>query len=596
MYSSVFTPIFGYLNHISDVYQLASCSRESLRSYRGLNVWRLTELVSRKSERLRVFLNFYKHLPAQGSPAWLESKRGNDRLPPTWGGSEIGTLMEQNPYQRPKDLFATKLGMNKFNGNTATRWGNLFEEVAFQITDYLFQTHTYETGSIPGLRDEAGNVIQSYSPDRLGVIDKECFYSRIAALMSNPSLPLLANEQATELLVLMEGKCPLTRVPNDEIPAQYAFQPRLGAATIPITDICLFVDAMFRKCKVADFGINMNYDEEFHRKGGVDSCPLLAGFIGIYREHAASNRATPTTMSVKSETLEHRIVGELRARLVVQLSSPGSDFHRIFAGGVPDLSWVCPLCVLCDRYLETIYTELTEEGLELVGINDTRIIVETVRSYLPEAPRELIEGIVEVNYQQSQRVFSSGYHIDAGEYGIDYGACSERDFAIMLIKVIGDRFVTGGYKAYYSPGIYPSPKWQKYFPQAQCFVDDSEEEETRPRKWLWRSLRTYLDWCAREGHQPVGILPWKLFKISYIPVEKETGFLDSVREKIVEAAQLVQKIKDSGNIEDEFNRVFPSRRRVTTRTAVETSESTGVKTIASDCLAEFMDTFNAAGI
>ena len=48
-----------------------------------------------------------KHLPDQGTAEWLELQKKY------FGGSEIGTLLGLNPYQKIRKLIATKVKMIK---------------------------------------------------------------------------------------------------------------------------------------------------------------------------------------------------------------------------------------------------------------------------------------------------------------------------------------------------------------------------------------------------------------------------------------------------------------------------------------------------
>src|SRR5271165_818346 len=229
--------IFNYIDDIIIIYKFSSISKATLQIYRDADLVRLIELRVPACEKLQIFLNFYKYLPPQGTLAWKLYRIGNATRPPVIGGSEIGTLLELDPYKTPVQLLESKLGLSDFVGSTATRWGNLFEDMLFNITDTIFGIKSYETGSIPGLRSLDNTVMTSYSPDRLGVISKHNLINGVKQSNSiNKITPKLGKvELPPQIIVLFEGKCPLTRMPLSEIPRQYTAQPLVGACTIPIT-------------------------------------------------------------------------------------------------------------------------------------------------------------------------------------------------------------------------------------------------------------------------------------------------------------------------------------------------------------------------
>jgi hypothetical protein len=239
---------------------------------------------------------------------------------------------------------------------------------------------------------------------------------------------------------------------------------------------------------------------------------------------------------------------------------------------------MAPLCVLCDRYLEIIYNELIDEGVhdltKLNRENENNLVVEVVQSYIPSVYPDLIIGAIEANFVQSQRMLSNNYS-DLGT--TDYGEGEERDLAILLKKVIGDRFVKGGYKAYYPPEFYMGDTLETFadtqpptLPHIKAVAGDpSEPLKLRPRKWLWKSVGEFTKFCHRENHRMVGIMPWKLFKICYIPMVKDPHFLGKVISKLTEASKLVDEIRQSSDVRAEFEVRFPPSKRMLARRAEE---------------------------
>jgi len=538
----------------------------TLSVYRKLDVLDLCRLVSTPEEMLQVFVNFYKHKPPQGSLQWKKDKEGSIHLPPTIGGSEIGTVLKINKYQNIKQLIASKLGLTKFSGNVATRWGNLFEDVLFGITDVLFKTRTCETGSIPGIKDDKGNVIQSYSPDRIGVITRKDFIQTIkdvSKIMDIKPHGKVPNKE--KLIVLMEGKCPLTRIPTSSIPEQYTLQPQLGAATIKIVDTCLFVDGMFRKCSISDFGLSPDHDNNFH-KVSEPATAAIAGFIGIYRKENTTNEEVPAGTCQNIDN----IISDLKMSVLSDVSEPGSDFYGVDPHSINNLM---SLCVICDRYLDTVYNNY-DDSIYLNKKDEESITISVLKKLIiDEEHHHLIDLIVpdalSANYKQSEYRNSEGYKIDNA--GIDYGYADITTFSGMLRDVIDNRHTDDGCKAYYPEAFYVDERLKPSFTGEQNYQDVSENDSIRPKKWLHRNVRKYTDWCRDNGCVSVGIIPWKLFKLSYLPSAIIPNFIETAKPKILEVVNVIESIKQLARdvepsqaadiIRDEFEKRFPTKRR-----------------------------------
>ena len=496
---TIYSLIFKYLKSITDVYSLSQCNTITLRAYRATDVWYLTTLTGSPQEKLAIFLRFYLHLPAQGSPKWLEFRSGAGHRPPTFGGSEIGSLFGVNQYQSKEQLIATKLQITKFEGNTATRWGNLFEEVLFGVVDYLYSCKTYETGSIPGLRDTNGDVIQSYSPDRLGIVGKSNFISMTKMLDPNLIIDKIVKPLPDELIVLMEGKCPYSRVPDGKVPKQYSLQPLLGACTIPIVDVCLYVDGMFRLCSLADFYLSDG--------------DLAIGFIGIYEKTGPKRefkgygeKSEKDDEKVAKEKMikeaKSKMSQELRTLIVENIQSPGSDFYELPL----KMRSIMSLCVLCDRFLGILYDQHLDWAQIMSRIDEEEVVVEVLSELVgkPRSVKMIIPDALQANYIR-------GADYDTTFAGIDYGSFSGGQFASMLKNVIDNRFTDSGYKAYYPDCFYVAERVRGHFPQtAKFYQDPSLPELQRCKKWLYKNLREYTQWCSKNEMRSIGYVLWKM--------------------------------------------------------------------------------------
>lgn len=217
-----------------------------------------------KHEQVRLWFQYYDYLPKQGTQAWVRNRYGGDvdvemrevlaamgvhRMRPTIGGSEIGTLLGENPYSDKYSLIEDKVVGRSFDGNLFTRWGHIFEPIMDAYTCKRFNTELYETGAVPGMYHN-GVPIFMYSPDGVGVVQAQY-------------LQPLTDIPIQDSVVMFEFKCPFSRVPNGDVPPQYRSQPLSGMCAIDICDCAVFGDAMFRKCSVAQLSTS-GIDTELH--------------------------------------------------------------------------------------------------------------------------------------------------------------------------------------------------------------------------------------------------------------------------------------------------------------------------------------------
>ena len=217
---------------------------------------------------LNDFCKDFLYMPEQRSKEWLALRLDS------FGGSEVATLVGRNTYMNVEKLIKQKIGITKFNGNTATRWGNLFEPITQKWTEMIFHMKKpiFElgsvTGPIKGLR---------YSPDGLGVV-------KLSYENGTPEL----------FIILFEFKAPFSAMPQGKIPDHYLCQVLTGMMNIPVADYIIFVSNYYRKCALADLDFHNKYDTTFH-KGDLtrtkqkamkkimgDSGPLSFGAIFLY--------------------------------------------------------------------------------------------------------------------------------------------------------------------------------------------------------------------------------------------------------------------------------------------------------------------------
>jgi hypothetical protein len=227
---------------------------------------RLIEARDLKLSDVRAFILANKNLAPQGSEEWLKTRQS------IVGGSELSILIGKNPFSSIADLVASKCGLSKFVNNVATKWGNIFEELTRIITQLMFipdislsEECIYETGSLEGIIPH-----HRFSPDGLTVV-----------------ICKKANGELVPIIALLEFKSPLSSIPAGVIPPYYLPQVKAGLCDIDMTEMGLFINNMYRKCTLAQFGNNPEYNRNFHvsdlKKKVTVQEPLAIGILGIYQ-------------------------------------------------------------------------------------------------------------------------------------------------------------------------------------------------------------------------------------------------------------------------------------------------------------------------
>ena len=199
-----------------------------------------------KAEVLDNFIKANQHLAKQGSAEWLEQKQY------TIGGSQIATVLGINKYETPESLVKSKAGMLPFKKAAPLWFGNLMERCVEQYVDLAWGAKVVETGSLTHT-----NPCISYSPDGLCVIEKKkikCIFSKLDfSLIQSTSM----FDPSDDILALMEFKSPYMRRPvHGKIPEYYIPQPQLGMCVIPIAEVSIFVECVFRFCSREDLYTN----------------------------------------------------------------------------------------------------------------------------------------------------------------------------------------------------------------------------------------------------------------------------------------------------------------------------------------------------
>jgi len=183
----------------------------------------------------------------------------------TVGGSSLATIQGINPFSTIENFVSERLGLRKFKGGIQPQWGNLFEDVIKRVVEYDHKcTILGEDLYIPGGMNNPG---LSYSPDGLAVIKLPI------TIRTAYSLP-------EETIVLLEFKCPYSRIPEGKVPKYYIPQVKMGLELLEFPTIGLFVEGVFRRCTWQQLGFDPECDQLLVKT--KTSNPLAIGIIGVY--------------------------------------------------------------------------------------------------------------------------------------------------------------------------------------------------------------------------------------------------------------------------------------------------------------------------
>jgi len=251
-----------------------------------------------KTHQIEEILEEYKDAPKQGTEEWFRQRTGI-------GGSEMAIITGDNKYSTIIDLIRNHTGLSKFEGNIFTQWGCLFEEQIKNIVEIIMDCPIHEIGSVQGSIQH-----HRYSPDGLATMKLLVGTDQKYKSHANMYQVLTGNEANIKNMtvlhdyvnVLMEFKCPASRIPDGSIPKEYLPQIKSGLCDLLFCDVALFVNAAFRKCSYRDWKPNNIYDKEYHKsdcskiKAQIVNAkftkPLAIGGIGLYIPLADTIRNT----------------------------------------------------------------------------------------------------------------------------------------------------------------------------------------------------------------------------------------------------------------------------------------------------------------
>lgn len=220
----------------------------------------------------------------QRTPEWVERKLT------TVGGSSIATLMNLNRFESIGSFILGKIGLgDSYTANTATAWGNMFEEIIQEVVEANYDTKIVGTD----IYIEDGNI--GLSPDGMGIVTQLTHHEIGGG--GNDGSDTAAVEhwiQASCRKVLFEFKCPYSRLPTKDAPPYYVPQVQLSLEHIrandtPLLDIGILAEGVFRICTLADLSDDTVHNQTINKslyqkeyKPPVNPRVIAMGIIGLY--------------------------------------------------------------------------------------------------------------------------------------------------------------------------------------------------------------------------------------------------------------------------------------------------------------------------
>jgi hypothetical protein len=459
------------------------------------------------NQKLKNFIELNKNLAVQGSTQWLNERKH------IIGGSEISVITGENRFTTLESLIAQKIGLTHFNGNKATRWGNLFEDVTELMFKSIFLPDgtIYNTGSI----QHKDIINHKYSPDGLCIVK------------------YLENGKCVKKITLLEFKSPMSTVPNGKVPKYYLPQVKAGMCTIDIVDRSIFVNNMYRKCslKHLDFSIKYNNfsDTAIKLKNIEDT--IANGIILFYLPEENLDKFNELFKEFERQKRED-------AELLSQYEEIEPEFNS--------LALYFENMNECD--MKNYDTDSIDECDKDVKSDS---ILRNIKSVIKSFNHDLNKSNLNKDYKKL----------------IDLGKIDEELFEEFLTLYKPDKDSSIFSVKYIKPQLNRKVFEEKLnlktlnlkISDELKYVKEAKYLNTIIKKYNYKNtINNFMNKCEKTNNIPIAVLPWKLFKSDIIIVEKEENYLNDLKDKIDNTVNIIKEILKEENIEEKFIEIFPN--------------------------------------
>jgi len=522
-------------------------------------------------KRVDNYVNLFKYGPQQGTHDWVRSKKR------TIGGSEMATIMGLNKYSSIQQLVAQKVGLQGFAGSVKTRWGNLFEPVIQTIVEWDLDTKIMgEEISIPGIVQN-----QSYSPDGIGVVETETTitwmeeaYNGLDSLGREGTTAKVQKQKTViePAIALFEFKCPFNRLPNGKIPEYYEPQVKTGLDTIrdnfgalcrmpveadpeltsppsleeseprdkSMCDYGIYIEAQFRKCTWEDLsGRNPNYDRELWPGDHLTPrFPLAYGFIGFY-----FNMHYKELFKVFDTTLIGALAESNANSNANNTSTTVEKANGTHSAGIAKLIAMAIGEMLLDDNVKELLPTISRDHIAFMFPGQI-ITVDGIRSLLMcyyELCIALRAEYIDIT------AFDTISRLSKLPKGSIHKYCELSDLggaSLPLLEILFEAFQNHIICPWTSPISYTAPPQHRsstasYYPR----LTPTEETEDH----ILSAVELFINYCADNEVDVVGLFPWKLLKLDYHRIEKEIGYVEKWKDKISETINIVNELNNTSD-------------------------------------------------
>lgn len=542
--------LFMSLNNIGKFIRL---SKQNYELYKSIDVNVILSKFTNKHKQLAFYIHYYQYLPKSGSIEWLNARKGTEIKPPTIGGSELKDAINKN-----KKIYQAKLGVDTFNGNDATRWGHLTEPIAINLIELIANTTVYETGSLPGLKNQYGQTIQTYTPDGLCVIELDKLYNLLHRCggskfdINNIKYLRETIRDKQYLSILLENKSPVSRLPELKLCSAYNDQVYTGLDTIKFVDCALFMDCGFRRCSIEQLLLQ---DDTFNTTTHprpfeeFELSPLVSGFVGVYAENETRlfdstdinimHNEVWSMIETKHDILISIIEYDNSALIFPYQTLYISSTAKLFIRELITKLYDCITCYLDNasqydiiKYIEYI-CEYARDNFHNCDCSKCIFVYNTwnqVVQYIPEVIRDLT---------------------DYNDLGVSF------DFSRCLKLAITDKH-NSSYRLY-----YPN---NNFYNISMGVPNDVHSIDY----WYKIQIDKLKHYCYGRFNL-IGIIPWKLYKFYITPVMRIPNYMADKRDSLEEITNDIFNIKlrarDLIGVEKQqyyekaINKLFTSRKK-----------------------------------
>lgn len=436
----------------------------------------------------------------QGSKKWIEERRH------TIGGSEIAAVIGCNAFSNLQGLIAQKVNLTSFKGNSATRWGNLFENISELLFKTIFLSDNdkiYATGSIQHKTIKN----HKYSPDGLCI------------------LPFLDNKKIEKKITLLEFKSPYGSVPTAKVPKHYLPQVKAGMCTIDICETAVFVNNMFRKCSLNQLDFTTSYNSSYHRDTELKLKRINKAIANGMILFSISAESLPLFVDTYNDMIDKKYFNDDASDDSASYNPDKPNKKHKYSEFTDDI---------CDNNPDT---DLDSDIEDDIHIDDGTNILYKVKAIIEDSTKNLID-FGEENKEMFDQ-FLSLYKPDDNEPGyID----------IKCIKPQLNKAAFTQASAKYSTLILPNELG---------YVCSNDHLSGICKKYNFEKIiKLYKNKCTKNGAILIGYLPWKLFRSSNIIVDKEPDFLENIKDKIDNTVDIINDIMSNSSDLDEVANNF----------------------------------------